>query len=40
MLNLRVYINRAVTRMDTPKQGWTPYDIYTTEILLKTVKEV
>ena len=22
----------VVTRMDTPKQGWTPYDTYTTVI--------
>ena len=26
-----------VTRMDTPKQGWTPYDFYTTEILFDRV---
>ena len=26
--------------MDTPKQGWTPFDIYTTGILLQTVKEI
>ena len=25
--------NRVVTRMDTPKPGWTPYVVYTTEIL-------
>ena len=24
--------------MDIPKQGWTPYDNYTTEILLQAVK--
>ena len=24
----------VVTRMDTPKPGWTPYVVYTTEILL------
>ena len=23
----------VVTRMDTPKPGWTPYVVYTTEIL-------
>ena len=26
--------------MDTPKQGWTPYVVYTTKILLQTVKGV
>ena len=26
----------VVTGMDTPKQGWTPYDAYTTEIVLET----
>ena len=30
----------VVTRMDTPKQDWTRYDINTTETLLQTVKEV
>ena len=24
--------SRVVTRMDTPKPGWTPYVVYTTEI--------
>ena len=28
----------VVTRMDTPNQGWTHYDLYTTEILLETSK--
>ena len=26
------------TWLDTPKQGWTPCNIYTTDILLQTVK--
>ena len=26
-------IFRVVTRMDTPKPGWTPYVVYTTEML-------
>ena len=26
-------IQLVVTRMDTPKPGWTPYFVYTTEIL-------
>ena len=26
--------------MDTSEQGWTPYDIYTTEILIQMVKEI
>ena len=30
------YLERVVTGMDTLKQGWTPRDIYTREILFQT----
>ena len=32
-IDVHAYLYRVVTRMDTPKPGWTPYVVYTTEIL-------
>ena len=33
------YFVLVVTRMDTPIQGWIPYDVYTTGILFQIGKD-